>query len=123
MLWWDTSVPRPFRHDDCVGYVVHTPDGSLLFPGDTRLLEVHLHLKNLKFIAIDVSECPYHMGKVGTIVLARTHNDALLFPYHYGTYDMPGNLAHGGNPDYILTQVRNPERFRVYKPGYPLQIK
>lgn len=79
---------RPYGPDDCVGFVIRTPAGGLLFPGDSRLLEAHGRLGELSLIAMDVSSDPYHMGKQGSVYLANHYRSALLIPCHYATFDV-----------------------------------
>jgi len=119
----DTGLPRPFRPGDCCGYILRTSDANLLFPGDTRLMEFHLKLKDIHMAALDVSLCPYHLNTTGAFVLAETLVDSLLYPYHYGTYDEPDNPAFNGNPDILLSMITHPDRVRVYPPGQPLSFK
>lgn len=107
-----------FREWDAVGFIVTTPDGVFLFPGDTRLLEEHLKIKDINLMALDVSRCEYHINIKGATTLANLMGDALLIPYHYGTYNAPDVPAHCGNPEDVFKNVKNRDkRERVIAPG------
>jgi L-ascorbate metabolism protein UlaG (beta-lactamase superfamily) len=115
--------PRPFRLGDCCGYIVRTPDGNFLFTGDTRLMEFHLKLKDIHVVALDVSVCQFHLSTLGAIVLANTLEQSIIFPYHYGTFDMPDIPGYNGSPDDVLPGIKNNSRVRVYAPGQPFSMK
>lgn len=115
---------KPYRMDDCCGFIINTPDGRIYLPGDTRLMEEHLEINNIDILALDASIDTYHLNHYGSKALANSLKTALLLPYHYGTYDVPGHLAHCGDPMDILINVTNgEERGRIYAPGQPLSIK
>jgi L-ascorbate metabolism protein UlaG (beta-lactamase superfamily) len=115
---------KPFRVGDCCGFIIETLDARCFFPGDTRLMEEHLAIKNIDVLALDVSQDPYHLNHHGAIVLANTMLDALLIPIHYGTYDAPGKPAHSGNPRDVFNKVKNSEkRARILAPGEMLVMK
>ena len=115
-----TRQKRIFRAGDSVGFIVETPDVRCFFPGDTRLMEEHLSLFDINFLAFDVSLCTYHLNPLGAKVLANTLKDAYLIPYHYGTIDGP-NPAMNGDPATILDEVENGyERALIVAPGEPV---
>jgi L-ascorbate metabolism protein UlaG (beta-lactamase superfamily) len=125
---WQLKYPgqrgKPFRAGDCCGYVVYTPDGKLYFPGDTRLMEEHLSIKEVDVLAVDVSYDIYHLGVAGATALANSLSTALLIPYHYGTYDEPHNSAYCGVPAKVFDNVSASEkRARILGPGQPLSIR
>lgn len=110
--------------DDCCGFQIATPDGVMLFMGDTRLMQAHLSIEGVDVLALDVSRCTYHLGVAGATVMANTLKDALLVPYHYGTYDLPDAVAHNGDPDDVLQNVvRADARVRRLAPGECLVIR
>lgn len=112
----------PFRAGDCCGFILNTPDGRLYFPGDTRLMEEHLRQGQLDLIALDISQCEYHLGQTSAVVLANAYPQALLLPMHYGSYQSD-NPAHTGEPEDVFSRVENAaQRCRVLSPGEPLQI-
>lgn len=124
---WQLQDPKtkgkPFRREDCCGFIITTPDARCYFPGDTRLMEDHLSVKDIDVLALDVSLCSYHL-KEGAVVLANNLPNALLIPVHYGTYDAPGKAAHAGDPNDVLSKVVNSiRRSRILAPREPLLIK
>lgn len=125
--WQLLDPPRfgkPFRRDDCCGFMLTTPDGKYYFPGDTRLMEEHLLFRDVDVLALDVSVCTYHLNHLGAIALANSLPDALLIPYHYGTYDVPESLAHCGDPTDVFSEVIGGQtRGRILAPGEPISVK
>lgn len=118
---------KVFRPGDCVGYKVTTPDGTFFFAGDTRLMEYHLKLKDIDVLALDVSDCSYHLGFSGSVVMGTAVDAKYLIPYHYGSYkyenpeQSPGFL---GGPNEVLERVKNGhERARILAPGEPFILK
>jgi L-ascorbate metabolism protein UlaG (beta-lactamase superfamily) len=114
-----------FRFDDAVGYKIITPDGSFLAPGDSRLIEEYFNIKGIDVLFLDCSRDEYHINVKGATTLANYMSDALLIPYHYGTYNPPQNAAdftaHSGNPEDVFCNVTNREkRERRLAPGQPL---
>lgn len=115
---------KPFRKDDCCGFILTTKDARCFFPGDTRLMEEHLEIKDIDLLALDVSTDLYHLGKDGATVLANTLSEALLIPIHYGTYDAPDIIAHMGDPDEMMKRIVNHEkRAKIVAPGEILTLK
>lgn len=109
---------RPFRSGDCCGFVVETLDARCYFPGDTRLMEEHLALKDIDILALDSSVCTYHLNHFNAVSLVNTLNKALLIPFHYGTYDAPESLALNGDPmDIIRNSKDGASRLRNLSPG------
>lgn len=108
---------RPFRMGDCCGYILNTQDGRMFFPGDTRLMEEHLKIRDIDLLALDVSMCEYHLNHTSAAVLANNLPNAYLFPYHYGTYNTE-NPAHCGNPKDVYSKIKNGEqRGLILAPG------
>jgi L-ascorbate metabolism protein UlaG (beta-lactamase superfamily) len=115
---------KPFRKDDCCGFIITMKDARCYFPGDTRLMEEHLAIHDIDLLALDVSNDLYHLGKDGAVVLANSLPDAFLIPIHYGTYDAPDITAHIGNPNDIFIHVENREnRAKIVAPGEVLSFK
>ena len=114
---WQLIAPeragKPFRAGDCCGFVLNTPDGRLLFPGDTRLMEEHLRIPDVQFLALDVSICPYHLGHTAAVMLANAMPEAVIVPMHYGTYDAPDKGAHLGDPADVFPHIEGEERRAV----------
>ena len=56
--------------------------------------------------------------------MANSLENAMLIPYHYGTYDMPDAVAHNGDPREVLSNVRNAQqRVRHLAPGQPFRMR
>lgn len=114
---------RPYRMGECCGFIFNTKDGRLFFPGDTRLMEEHLEIKDIDFLALDVSMDEYHLNHVSAVVLANNLPNAYLCPIHYGTYysDKP---AHIGEPTDIFPKIHNGEkRVLLLSPGEEFKVK
>lgn len=125
---WQLQDPqrcgKPFRSGDCCGFIVTTPDARCFFPGDTRLMEEHLKIRDIDLLALDVSLDPFHLNHSGAIVLANSMPEAVLVPIHYGTYDVPDKPAHCGDPKDVFDKTRNGnERSRILAPGEFLTFK
>ena len=121
--FWDHNFKaRPTRSGDCCGYILRTVDGSFLFTGDTRLMEHHLRLKNIDVVALDVSRCQFHLNTTGAGALANSLSEAILIPYHYGTYNST-IASYTGSPADVIPRVHNPARARIIVPGQPFSMK
>ena len=107
-----------FEPEDCVGYLLQTPDGNIWHTGDTRLMPQHLHLRGVDVLLLDVSRNDYHLGVRGAAVLANTLPAPTIIPHHYGTYDDPGHPAYNGDPAEVAAMVPDAaRRFKVLAPG------
>ena len=112
----------PWGPDDCCGYRIETPDGALWCPGDTRLLDEHLTQSRVDLLLLDVSPDTYHLGVESAARLADAYPDAVLLPYHYGSYDAPTSTAFNGDPAAVATRLRDPTRLRPIPPGQPVRL-
>lgn len=123
--WQLIDGGRVFYEEDCVGFVVKTPDGTIMFTGDTRLMKEHLGIPGLTVLPLDVSKCTFHLGRAAAALLANKYPDAYIIPYHYGTFDYPECPAQeGGEPQLVLQNVNNAEqRGLVVGPGHPVILK
>lgn len=114
---------RPYRMGDCCGFILNTKDGRLLFPGDTRLMEEHLEIKDIDLLALDVSSDEYHLNHTSAVVLANNLPNAYLIPIHYGTYDSE-KPAHIGEPSDVYPKISNSDkRGLILAPGEPFIVK
>lgn len=125
---WQLQDPRTkgkiFRSGDSVGYIVDTPDIRFFYPGDTRFMEQHLYMQGIELLATDVSLCTYHINPLGAAMMANIMKDALLLPYHYGTFDEPDVPAHCGDPLDVMEMTDNgKERMYIQAPGQPMCFK
>lgn len=115
---------KPLRGDDACGFIVRTPDGSFMFPGDTRLIESHLDIPSIDVILVDTSKCLFHLNVEGAIILSNSYPNAYLIPYHYGMFDEPQTPAQEqGDPEDVFRSVHNAkERAFVLAPGQPFVL-
>jgi L-ascorbate metabolism protein UlaG (beta-lactamase superfamily)/predicted enzyme related to lactoylglutathione lyase len=108
----------PFGPDDCCGYLLRTPDGTIFFPGDTRLVWDHYQLEDVDVLLLDVSNCPYHLGVENAARLANKLGAPHLIAYHYGTYDAPNSVPQNGDPADVAVRIEDAaRRFHVFAPG------
>lgn len=98
--------------DDCVGYLLKTPKQTLWHPGDTKLLDEHLHYSSLDVIFIDFADDPYHFGFENAVMLSNHYKDAQLFAIHWGTYKSE-KAALNGNPVEAHHRIKQPERLII----------
>ena len=101
---------RPYGAGDCAGFLIDTPDVRIFISGDTRLLPEHTELTGVDVLGMDASACCFHLGVQGSAALCRYLSKAWLIPCHYGTYDAPGDPAHGGNPSDVLNLVEGADK-------------
>lgn len=108
----------PHGPDDCCGFLLHTPDGTIWITGDTRLLPEHLSMGEVDVLLLDVSDDPYHLGIENEILLANHYESAMLIPHHYGTYDAPDALPFNGDPARLAPSITNSDsRLHILAPG------
>jgi L-ascorbate metabolism protein UlaG (beta-lactamase superfamily) len=108
----------PFGPEDCCGFLLRTPDGSVWHTGDTRLLEEHLRMQGVDVLLLDVSRDAYHLGIEGAIRLANALAAADLIPHHYGTYEAPEHSAFNGDPAEVQPRIGDAaRRMHVLAPG------
>jgi len=111
----------PWGSGDCCGYRVTTPDGVVWHPGDTRLMEEHLHTGGVDVLLLDVSRNRYHLGVENAARLAEAVRASHIIPHHYGCYDAPEATAHNpynGDPAEVAAKLRDPaRRLHLLAPG------
>jgi L-ascorbate metabolism protein UlaG (beta-lactamase superfamily) len=123
---WQENNPEkygePWGPEDCCGFLINTPDGTIWCTGDTRLLPEHLQMTGIDVLLLDVSRDPYHLGPEAATV-ANNLSNAHLIPYHYGTYDT--NIpALNGNPMEVAPSISQWERrLHVLAPGEKFWIR
>lgn len=122
--WQLIDGGRCFYPEDCVGFIVKSVDGTIVFTGDTRLMKEHIGIPNVVLLPLDVSACVFHLGRSAAALLANKYPDAYILPYHYGTFDYPECPAQeGGDPQLVLQNVNNADkRGLVVGPGCPVTI-
>lgn len=99
----------PFRHGDCCGFIFNTAQGRMFFPGDTRLMEEHLRIRDIDLMALDVSMDDNHLTHRYAAVLAEHVPNAWLIASHYGTFvtQIPAQI---GEPADAFALISNSER-------------
>lgn len=115
---------KPLGKDDACGFVIRTPDGAILLPGDTRLLETHYGIPGIDLVLVDTAKCAFHLNVEGAILLCNAYESAYIIPYHYGMFDEPTIPAQeNGNPQDVFQYVRNvDQRARIQAPGSPFVL-
>jgi L-ascorbate metabolism protein UlaG (beta-lactamase superfamily) len=94
---WDPA--RPHAREDCCGFLIRTPCGNFWDPGETRLLDALLEVKDVDAILFDVSDARAHLGPKGSLALAKSSGARDLVCYHYGTFDAPAGGPFGCDPE------------------------
>lgn len=114
---------REWKEEDYCGYWFETQDGTIWLPGDSKLLQEHLHMPNPDVILFDFADNEWHITLDGAIELANTYPHADLICIHWGSVDAPDMTPFNGNPENLLDKVVNPERIKVLAPGEVYQLK
>jgi len=103
----DWQKVDPWKREDCCGYLIKTPDGTIWHPGDTRLIHELEEIKNVDVIFFDVAAVDSHLGPEGSARLAETSGAKAMIAYHYGTFDLPPGSYGGCDPDDSLPFIKN----------------
>lgn len=98
---------NPWKREDCCGYLIKTPDGTIWHPGDTRLIPELEVIKDVDILLFDVAAVDSHLGPKGSARLAETSGAGVLIAYHYGTFDLPPGSYGGCDPDDALPYIKN----------------
>ncbi len=102
----DWQEVNPWKREDCCGYLVKTPDGTIWHPGDTRLIDDLLAIKDVDVMFFDVAAVISHLGPEGSAKLAQSCGARVMVAYHYGTFDMPPGSFANCDPDDALPYVK-----------------
>lgn len=108
---------RIWKEEDYCGYSLKTKDGTIWLPGDSKLLEEHLHREEPDVILFDFSDNEWHMTLQGAIELANAYLHADLICIHWGSVDAPTMTPFNGNPEDLYDKIINPQRIKVLAPG------
>lgn len=123
---WQNDSPdhryREWKREDCCGYWLGTPDGTVWLPGDSRLLPEHLEMPSPDMILFDFSEDSWHIGLENALKLADAYPRARLLCIHWGTVDAPDFAPFNADPQVLLDRVSNPGRVLVLVPGQALTL-
>lgn len=108
---------RTWEKEEYCGYWFDTQDGTIWIPGDSKLIDQHLQMKEPDVILFDFSDNEWHITFDGAIQLANTYLNSDLICIHYGSVDAPNMSPFNGNPMDLLDKVINPERIKILAPG------
>lgn len=103
----DWQKVDPWKREDCCGYLVKSPDGSIWHPGDSRLIPELEKIKDVDILFFDVAAVDSHLGPEGSARIAVTSGAKAMVAYHYGTFDLPPGSYGGCDPDDSLPYVKN----------------
>ena len=124
---WQNSFPgaatRFFKKEDCTGFMIETPDGTIWAEGDSRLMPAHLTMKEPDAILFDFSDSEFHFTFEGALKIADAYPNSKLILSHWGTIDSPNFNPFNGNPEELKKRIKNPERVVVLAPGQPYVLK
>lgn len=119
----DWQEVNPWKREDCCGYLVKTPDGTVWHPGDTRLIDELLAIKNVDVLFFDVAAVNTHLGPQGSARLAASCGAKRMIAYHYGTFDLPPGSFGNCDPDDALPYVKDlAGKYVIIHPGEPLEL-
>lgn len=124
--WQNGSKKWQYRYweeKDYCGYWLDTVDGTIWLPGDSRLLEEHLHMPEPDVILFDFADNEWHITLDGAIKLANTYPNADLICIHWGSVDSPDMTPFNGNPEDLVERIVFPERIKVLAPGEKYVLK
>jgi L-ascorbate metabolism protein UlaG (beta-lactamase superfamily) len=103
----DWQEVNPWKREDCCGYLIKTPDGTIWHPGDTRLIPELEAVKDVDILFFDVAAVDSHLGPKGSARLAETSGAKTMIAYHYGTFDLPAGSYGGCDPDDSLPYIKD----------------
>lgn len=121
---WQNAYPgtakRTFKNEDCTGFLIETPDGTIWATGDSRLMDEHLNIMPPPdAILFDFSDSEWHFTFEGAVKLANAYPNTPLLLCHWGSVDAPDFTPFNGDPEKLKKHVVNPERIHVLAPGEP----
>ena len=124
---WQNAYPgaskRHFEPGDACGFWFETPDGTIWAPGDSKLMQEHLHLSAPDLILLDYSEdSDWHFGLEGSAKLINAYPNAQILLGHWGFVDAPDFKPFNGDPERLKKLAVNPERIKVLAPGEPFTL-
>ena len=103
----DWQEVNPWQRGDCCGYLIKSPDGTIWHPGDTRLIDELLEVKNVDVLFFDVAAVESHLGPEGSARLGASCGAKVLVAYHYGTFDLPPGSFANCDPDDALPYLQD----------------
>ena len=124
---WQNDSPgasdRVFQMEDCCGFWIETPDGTIWAPGDSRLIpDHHLGMPTPDAMLFDFSDSEWHFGLDGAIAMANAYPRTPLLLQHWGCVDAPDFPPFNGDPASLTGRVDNPDRIVQLAPGEPFTL-
>jgi L-ascorbate metabolism protein UlaG (beta-lactamase superfamily) len=125
---WQNDSPgaadRVFRPEDCCGFWIETPDGTVWAPGDSRLIpDHHLRMPTPDALLFDFSDSEWHFGLDGAVAMANAYPRTPLLLHHWGCVDAPDFPPFNADPASLPERVTNPDRIIVLAPGQPYTLE
>lgn len=118
----DYEQEVPFEREDCCGYLLKTPDGTIWHPGDTRLIEELYAVKGVDVFFFDIFAVESHLGSEGSAALAASCGAKVMVAYHYGTLKFPPTFPEF-EPAAAYPYIKDiPARYLILNPGEPLDL-
>ena len=124
---WQNAYPgtakRTFKNEDCTGFLIETPDGTIWAQGDSRLMPEHLAIAPAPdAILFDFSDSEWHFTFEGAVKIANAYPNTPLLLCHWGSVDAPDFPPFNGDPENLKARVVNPDRIQVLAPGQPYTL-
>ena len=124
---WQNASPgasaRWFNPEDCCGFWLETPDGTIWAPGDSRLIpEHHLRMPAPDALLFDFSDSEWHFGLDGAVTMANVYPESPLILHHWGSVDAPDFAPFNADPAVLTGLVTNPDRIYILAPGEPFGL-
>lgn len=125
---WQNAYPemnegRFWKKEDCTGFWIETPDGTIWATGDSRLMPEHLRLEEPDAILFDWSDSEWHFTLEGAVKLANSYPNAKLLLNHWGSVDAPDFAPFNADPKVLKDLIVNPDRIVLLAPGEPFILK
>ncbi len=125
---WQNESPgvssRVFQSEDCCGFWLETPDGTIWAPGDSRLIpDHHLRMPHPDAMLFDFSDSEWHFGLDGAIAMANAYPRTPLLLHHWGCVDAPEFAPFNADPASLTDRVVNPDRIVLLAPGEPFTLR
>lgn len=124
---WQNAYPgtanRTFKNEDCTGFLIKTPDGTIWAQGDSRLMPEHLTISPAPdAILFDFSDSEWHFTFEGAVKIANAYPNTPLLLCHWGSVDAPEFAPFNGDPEKLKKAIINPGRIHVLAPGQPYTL-
>ncbi|MBR2669093.1 MAG: MBL fold metallo-hydrolase [Solobacterium sp.] len=116
------SALRHYEQEDFCGFYLHTTDGSVWMPGDSRLMEEQLRFEEPDMILMDISDSRWHIGLDGVQKMSEAYPNAYLLPIHWGCVASEMK-EFNGDPETARRLIRNSYRFHVKAAGEAVTLR